>query len=176
MLAGGVLTSITMSQAVFDSFQAYNSSGVVFDMDETLDDARGELYRHAVFCYGWWDNPKDQEDGYWLCKNRRSRVADASCEQHSMPLQASYANCSSKHLQRTVDPMHKTAGFSRPHPNTIASSTLPRCFQPGCDSQQWLRFSQEDALARLVAVFLHVQLEHKLGPQRLFQDCIWSSL
>jgi hypothetical protein len=25
---------------------------------------------HAVFCYGWWDNPANLDDGYWLCKNR----------------------------------------------------------------------------------------------------------
>jgi hypothetical protein len=71
MLAGGVLTSLTMSESAFKLFDKYNSSGVVFDTDETLEQAADlPIYRHAVFCYGWWDNPKDAGDGYWLCKNR----------------------------------------------------------------------------------------------------------
>jgi hypothetical protein len=71
MLAGGVLTSLTMSEPVFRRFEKYNSTSAVFDTGETLEDnTSAKVFRHAVFCYGWWDNPKDASDGYWLCKNR----------------------------------------------------------------------------------------------------------
>ncbi|WIA11714.1 hypothetical protein OEZ85_011810 [Tetradesmus obliquus] len=70
MLTGGVLTSLTMSEPTFRRFDKYNSA-TAFDADETLEEvADTNIYRHAVFCYGWWDNPRDASDGYWLCKNR----------------------------------------------------------------------------------------------------------
>lgn len=70
MLAGGVLTSLTMSEAAFQRFKDYNSTSGIFDTDETLEQGtQAAIYRHAVFCYGWWDNPKDAGDGYWMCKN-----------------------------------------------------------------------------------------------------------
>jgi hypothetical protein len=69
MLAGGVLTSLTMSESAFRRFLDYSSAVPVFDTDETIDAALTP-FRHAVFCYGWWDHPGSQDDGYWLCKNR----------------------------------------------------------------------------------------------------------
>lgn len=69
MLNGGVITSIAMSQAVFELFIVYNKTAV-FDITEDLSPSgsAGAPYMHALFCYGWRDTPNG--DGHWLCKNR----------------------------------------------------------------------------------------------------------
>lgn len=72
MLNGGVITSLALSNNAFSAFvENKTSSNGVFGVAEDLrDTARGDLSMHAVFCYGWWDNMSDANDGYWLCKNR----------------------------------------------------------------------------------------------------------
>lgn len=72
MLSGGVLTSIAMSQAVFDRFKAYSSTSGVFETTEDLSPSKSDaaseaVYMHALFCYGWRDAANG--DGHWLCKN-----------------------------------------------------------------------------------------------------------
>jgi hypothetical protein len=76
MLSGGVITSMGMSNAAFASFvNNRTGSNAVFASSEDLrrTDPTG-VAMHAVFCYGWWDNPRDNRDGYWLCKNRCGMV------------------------------------------------------------------------------------------------------
>jgi hypothetical protein len=74
MLNGGVITSIAMSQNVFDRFKLYTSKSAVFDTTEDLSPSRSAgapdaaAYMHALFCYGWRDT--SDGDGHWLCKNR----------------------------------------------------------------------------------------------------------
>jgi hypothetical protein len=72
MLNGGVITSMAMSQRAFDSFssnatKAYGAFTTAEDLRRSAPDA---VVMHAVFCYGWWDNPTKADDGYWICKNR----------------------------------------------------------------------------------------------------------
>ncbi|WIA38518.1 hypothetical protein OEZ86_001839 [Tetradesmus obliquus] len=68
MLSGGVIASMAMSDAAFRQFQTYGAAGdAVFAPNEDL--AGNPATMHAIFCYGWWDNPKDTVDGWWLCKN-----------------------------------------------------------------------------------------------------------
>ncbi|WIA33138.1 hypothetical protein OEZ86_006289 [Tetradesmus obliquus] len=71
MLAGGVFTSMAMSKAAFGAFSNNKTAdNGVFNFTEdprTLNP--GNIIMHAVFCYGWWDNPANLDDGYWLCKN-----------------------------------------------------------------------------------------------------------
>uniref|UniRef100_A0A383W5T9 Peptidase C1A papain C-terminal domain-containing protein n=1 Tax=Tetradesmus obliquus TaxID=3088 RepID=A0A383W5T9_TETOB len=71
MLAGGVFTSMAMSKAAFGAFSNnITADNGVFNFTE--DPRRlnpGNIIMHAVFCYGWWDNPANLDDGYWLCKN-----------------------------------------------------------------------------------------------------------
>uniref|UniRef100_A0A383W081 Peptidase C1A papain C-terminal domain-containing protein n=1 Tax=Tetradesmus obliquus TaxID=3088 RepID=A0A383W081_TETOB len=50
----------------FQRFTAYKT-GVFSAVDELTSGADGVM--HAVFCYGWWDDPRSGSDGYWLCKN-----------------------------------------------------------------------------------------------------------
>jgi hypothetical protein len=72
MLTGGVMTSIAMSQSIFRSFVA-NRTGAnsVFTANEDARTFASEQpAMHAVFCYGWSDNPRITGDGYWICKNR----------------------------------------------------------------------------------------------------------
>jgi hypothetical protein len=71
MLSGGVITSIAMSGATFAQFESYKpSNDDVFKTTAESEDASRIATMHAVFCYGWWDNPRSTTDGYWLCKNR----------------------------------------------------------------------------------------------------------
>jgi hypothetical protein len=73
MLSGGVLTPLAMSASDFKQFEEYSaSSSSTFTTSEALsaDRASDVTMWHAVFCYGWWDNPRKTNDGYWLCKNR----------------------------------------------------------------------------------------------------------
>jgi hypothetical protein len=75
MLSGGVITSMAMTNSAFTNFVNNNTdSKAVFTMSEFFKDLRSAdptgVDMHAVFCYGWWDNPRDNRDGYWLCKNR----------------------------------------------------------------------------------------------------------
>jgi hypothetical protein len=72
MLTGGVFTSMAMSLDAFTQFVAYTgSAGSVFSINEDLQLAAASgVMMHAVFCYGWWDDPKNVEKGYWICKNR----------------------------------------------------------------------------------------------------------
>ncbi|KAF6257657.1 hypothetical protein COO60DRAFT_1695321 [Scenedesmus sp. NREL 46B-D3] len=69
MLSGGVLASMALSEGAFRRFGRYKASASgVFRIDEDLKDPKG-AYMHAVFCYGWWDHPTNNEEGWWLCKN-----------------------------------------------------------------------------------------------------------
>jgi hypothetical protein len=72
MLSGGVIASMAMSSDTFQQFEAYGTKGdAVFAPNEDLAGAPlSSLTMHAVFCYGWSDNPRSVEDGWWLCKNR----------------------------------------------------------------------------------------------------------
>jgi hypothetical protein len=73
MLNGGVFTSMALSWASFKRFFDYKpTTNSVFTATEDLA-AGGEGTMHAVFCYGWWDNPQNAGDGYWVCKNRCDR-------------------------------------------------------------------------------------------------------
>jgi hypothetical protein len=79
MLSGGFIASMAMSEeATFPQFQTYTPGALASDVlrtDKVVTPERATM--HAVFCYGWWDNPANDEDGYWLCKNR--------CEWYSRP-------------------------------------------------------------------------------------------
>jgi hypothetical protein len=73
MLSGGVFASMALSAAAFKQFLDYkpkssNDSTSVLRVTENL--SRVNPIMHAIFCYGWWDNPRDLKDGWWLCKNR----------------------------------------------------------------------------------------------------------
>uniref|UniRef100_A0A383WKQ7 Peptidase C1A papain C-terminal domain-containing protein n=1 Tax=Tetradesmus obliquus TaxID=3088 RepID=A0A383WKQ7_TETOB len=69
MLSGGVIASMAMSDAAFQQFQAYGAEGdAVFAPPDDLASA-DTVTMHAIFCYGWWDNATNAEDGWWLCKN-----------------------------------------------------------------------------------------------------------
>jgi hypothetical protein len=72
MLNGGVITSMAMSAGAFTNFVANKTAAnAVFAVSEDLRSAAPAVVAmHAVFCYGWWDNPRNINDGYWLCKNR----------------------------------------------------------------------------------------------------------
>lgn len=73
MLSGGIFTSMAVSNTAFQQFVSYNAKArnAVFKTTEDLAlTPNTEVTMHAVFCYGWWDNPSDVEDGWWLCKNR----------------------------------------------------------------------------------------------------------
>jgi hypothetical protein len=71
MLSGGVMASMAMSEEAFKRFVAYNTTaGDVFSTYEDLSVVQRGITMHAVFCYGWWDNPNNTKDGWWLCKNR----------------------------------------------------------------------------------------------------------
>jgi hypothetical protein len=76
MLNGGVFTSMALSGADFVRFVDYKAAanGVFTAAQYIPADAR----MHAVFCYGWWDNPRSESDGYWLCKNRWAGVGGSS--------------------------------------------------------------------------------------------------
>uniref|UniRef100_A0A383W290 Peptidase C1A papain C-terminal domain-containing protein n=1 Tax=Tetradesmus obliquus TaxID=3088 RepID=A0A383W290_TETOB len=69
MLSGGVITSMAMSDAAFQQFQAYAAAGdAVYSPSDDLASA-SSVIMHAIFCYGWWDNATNTEEGWWLCKN-----------------------------------------------------------------------------------------------------------
>jgi hypothetical protein len=72
MLSGGVITSMALSIDAFGAFvQNKTTANGVFGFTEDLQaTVQGGVAMHAVFCYGWWDNTTDTNDGYWLCKNR----------------------------------------------------------------------------------------------------------
>jgi hypothetical protein len=70
MLSGGVITSMAMSSDAFQQFQAYGAAAdAVYSVVEDLAGALPDTM-HAVFCYGWSDNPQKVDEGWWLCKNR----------------------------------------------------------------------------------------------------------
>jgi hypothetical protein len=77
MLTGGVLTSMAMSRATFNQFEQNRTTanGVFTVNEDVLRVAPGDVFMHAVFCYGWWDNPRALNDGYWICKNRLAMQA-----------------------------------------------------------------------------------------------------
>jgi hypothetical protein len=72
MLSGGVMTSIAMTDETYKQLQMYKppSKTDAFTAPQIGADARSITTMHAIFCYGWWDNPRNVEDGYWICKNR----------------------------------------------------------------------------------------------------------
>jgi hypothetical protein len=72
MLSGGVIASMAMSGRTFKQFLAFKGpvNAVVTSNESLAGTAFGDVVMHAVFCYGWWDNPNNLEDGWWLCKNR----------------------------------------------------------------------------------------------------------
>jgi hypothetical protein len=72
MLSGGVIASMAMSGRTFKQFLAFKGpvNAVVTANESLAGTAFGHVVMHAVFCYGWWDNPNNLEDGWWLCKNR----------------------------------------------------------------------------------------------------------
>lgn len=69
MLAGGVMTAVAMSLRTYAGFVQYTAADNVFSAAEGLVPGFDQVYQ-ALFCYGWWDNPCNDIDGYWLCKNR----------------------------------------------------------------------------------------------------------
>lgn len=70
MLSGGVIASMAMSDDAFERFKTYGTQrDDVYSPFEDLARAVSAIM-HAIFCYGWWDNPQDSADGWWLCKNR----------------------------------------------------------------------------------------------------------
>lgn len=71
MLSGGVITSMALSYGTFTAF-VNNKTGPnsAFHTSEDLRRADPSgVAMHAVFCYGWWDNLRNTNDGYWICKN-----------------------------------------------------------------------------------------------------------
>jgi hypothetical protein len=72
MLNGGFITSMAMSAGAFTNFVANKTAAnAVFAVAEDLrSTAVAVVAMHAVFCDGWWDNPRNVNDGYWICKNR----------------------------------------------------------------------------------------------------------
>ncbi|WIA24084.1 hypothetical protein OEZ85_013692 [Tetradesmus obliquus] len=74
MLHGGVMTSLAMTDGQNGAFAAFvankTAANGAFSVAEDLRfSAPGGVAMHAVFCYGWWDNPIKSDDGYWICKN-----------------------------------------------------------------------------------------------------------
>ncbi|WIA16022.1 hypothetical protein OEZ85_012754 [Tetradesmus obliquus] len=71
MLSGGVMTSIAMTDETYKQFEQYSSrlTKDIITAPQPGADENSIAAMHAVFCYGWWDNPRNNEDGYWLCKN-----------------------------------------------------------------------------------------------------------
>ncbi|WIA24077.1 hypothetical protein OEZ85_013685 [Tetradesmus obliquus] len=74
MLHGGVMTSLAMTDGQNGAFAAFvankTATNGAFSVAEDLRfSAPGGVVMHAVFCYGWWDNPTKSDDGYWICKN-----------------------------------------------------------------------------------------------------------
>ncbi|WIA44571.1 hypothetical protein OEZ86_007296 [Tetradesmus obliquus] len=74
MLHGGVMTSLAMTDGPNGAFAAFvankTAANGAFSVAEDLRfSAPGGVAMHAVFCYGWWDNPTKSDDGYWICKN-----------------------------------------------------------------------------------------------------------
>jgi hypothetical protein len=72
MLTGGVMTSMAMSQTTFKSFveNRTGTNGIFAANEDVRVIASAPSFMHAVFCYGWRDNPRVAGDGYWICKNR----------------------------------------------------------------------------------------------------------
>ncbi|WIA16006.1 hypothetical protein OEZ85_012739 [Tetradesmus obliquus] len=71
MLSGGVMTSMAMTNDTYRQFEEYNSKlkKDIITAPQQGADEDSIAARHAVFCYGWEDNPQNNEDGYWRCKN-----------------------------------------------------------------------------------------------------------
>jgi hypothetical protein len=67
ILDGGVLTSLGISPA----FESYTATSRVIDGDIPENEVPNW---HAVFCYGYTDNPRGIGEGHWLCKNRWVRM------------------------------------------------------------------------------------------------------
>ncbi|WIA37777.1 hypothetical protein OEZ86_014646 [Tetradesmus obliquus] len=68
MLSGGVVASMAMTADAFKKLEAYSTGKHgVFSPKDDVEGAPPIM--HAVFCYGWWDNATNAEDGWWLCKN-----------------------------------------------------------------------------------------------------------
>uniref|UniRef100_A0A383VL10 Uncharacterized protein n=1 Tax=Tetradesmus obliquus TaxID=3088 RepID=A0A383VL10_TETOB len=68
MLSGGVVASMAMTADAFKQLEAYSTGKHgVFSPKDDVEGAPPIM--HAVFCYGWWDNATNAEDGWWLCKN-----------------------------------------------------------------------------------------------------------
>ncbi|WIA38174.1 hypothetical protein OEZ86_001526 [Tetradesmus obliquus] len=69
MLSGGVIASMAMTDGAFEKLLSYGGkSDAVYAPFEDLARAT-TVTMHAIFCYGWWDNQQNAEDGWWLCKN-----------------------------------------------------------------------------------------------------------
>jgi hypothetical protein len=70
ILSGGVIASMAMSRRTFNQFLTFQGPETrIFTANESLISST-DVVMHAIFCYGWWDNPTNLEDGWWLCKNR----------------------------------------------------------------------------------------------------------
>jgi hypothetical protein len=77
MLSGGVIASMALSLPAFGQFTQYVASAKrVFSPIEDLTTSP-EVVMHAIFCYGWRDNPRNTEEGWWLCKNRSAKLLHA---------------------------------------------------------------------------------------------------
>jgi hypothetical protein len=69
MLSGGVFTSTAFPDAhAWEAFIRYNATTNVYSSREPQ--SSDYFMMHALFCYGWWDNPCHAKGGFWLCKNR----------------------------------------------------------------------------------------------------------
>uniref|UniRef100_A0A383VC45 Peptidase C1A papain C-terminal domain-containing protein n=1 Tax=Tetradesmus obliquus TaxID=3088 RepID=A0A383VC45_TETOB len=62
------MTAVAMSLRTYAGFVQYTAADNVFSAAEGLVPGFDQVYQ-ALFCYGWWDNPCNDIDGYWLCKN-----------------------------------------------------------------------------------------------------------
>lgn len=78
MLSGGVITSMALSYphafTAFVNNKTGPNSALYSSEDLRLADPLS-VAMHAVFCYGWWDNPRNGNDGYWICKNRCAKLS-----------------------------------------------------------------------------------------------------
>lgn len=108
MLTGGVITSMALPWADFERFTAYKQ-GVFLAMNELQPGTEGVM--HAVFCYGWWDDPRSSSDGYWLCKNRWAAVTAVAAAGTSWKIATHAAPAAAVHLKLINTSAHMIHSF-----------------------------------------------------------------
>jgi hypothetical protein len=161
MLTGGVIMSMALSAGAFGAFvtNMTSQSGVFGVAEDLTEAAPGNVAMHAVFCYGWWDNAADANDGYWICKNRCAAG-------HVLPL-----SCPSHMLRMAFGCSAIRSALSSPlqycHVNSMPTILLAAF--PGCSCYS----NTHPCLTRHIVLVSLLQLGFELGPQRLIPSCLW---